>query len=45
VEDKTGYRVNEAYEMVEGDWKFEYRFMNKTLIERSFTTYLPEKSD
>jgi hypothetical protein len=43
VEDKTGYRVNEPYEMVEGDWKFEYRFMNKRLIERSFVTYLPEK--
>lgn len=41
VEDKTGYRVNEAFEMVEGDWIFEYRFMNKTLIKRNFTTYLP----
>lgn len=42
VEDKTGYRINEPYEMVEGDWHFEYRFMNKTLIKRKFTTYLPE---
>ncbi|MDT8382795.1 MAG: DUF3859 domain-containing protein [Gammaproteobacteria bacterium] len=42
VEDKTGYRINETYEMVEGDWHFEYRFMNKMLIERRFTTYLPE---
>lgn len=41
VEDKTGYRVNEAFEMVEGDWRFEYRFMNKVLIERNFTTFLP----
>lgn len=41
VEDKTGYRVNEEFEMVEGDWQFEYRFMNKTLIKRTFTTYLP----
>ena len=41
VEDKTGYRVNEAYEMVEGDWLFEYRFMDKTLIKHTFTTYLP----
>lgn len=38
VEDKTGYRINEAYEMVEGDWHFEYRFMNKMLVEHSFTT-------
>ena len=41
VEDKTGYRVNEAFEMVEGDWLFEYRFMNKTLIKHTFTTFLP----
>ena len=41
VEDKTGYRVNEAFEMVEGDWLFEYRFMDKTLIKHTFTTYLP----
>jgi len=42
VEDKTGYRINEDFEMVEGDWHFKYLFMNKPLIERSFTTYLPE---
>ena len=40
VEDKTGYRVNEAFEMVEGDWTFEYRFMDRTLIKHTFTTYL-----
>jgi hypothetical protein len=43
VEDKTGYRINEPYEMVEGDWHFEYRFMDKVLIERTFKTYLPEE--
>ena len=43
VEDKTGYRVNETYEMVEGDWRFEYRFMDKVLIERTFTTFLPDE--
>ncbi len=42
VEDKTGYRINEDFEMVEGDWYFEYRFMNKTLIGQTFTTYLPK---
>lgn len=41
VEDKTGYRMNESYEMVEGDWVFEYRFMNKPLITQRFTTYRP----
>lgn len=42
VEDKAGYRVNEDYEMVEGDWKFEFRFMNKVLMSQTFTTYFPE---
>lgn len=40
VEDKTGYRINEDFEMVEGDWEFEFRFMNKTLLKQTFTTYL-----
>jgi len=40
VEDKTGYRINEDFEMVEGDWKFEFRFLNKTLIKQTFTTFL-----
>lgn len=39
VEDKTGYRINEDFEMVEGDWQFEFRFMNKTLLKQTFTTY------
>lgn len=39
VEDKMGYRLNENFEMVEGDWKFEFRFMNKTLLTQTFTTY------
>jgi hypothetical protein len=42
VEDKTGYRINEAYEMVEGEWHFSFRFMNKTLLEQKFVTYKPE---
>lgn len=41
VEDKTGYRMNEKYEMVEGDWVFEYLFMNKPLMVQRFTTYKP----
>lgn len=41
VEDKTGYRMNEKYEMVEGDWVFEYLFMNRPLMVQRFTTYKP----
>jgi len=43
VEDKIGYHISEDYEMVEGDWQFEFLFMNKTLLKQTFTTYLPEK--
>lgn len=39
VEDKAGYRLNEEFELVEGDWQFEFRFMNKTLIKQTFTTF------
>ncbi len=41
VEDKAGYRINEDFEMVEGDWQFEFRFLSKTLLKQNFTTYLP----
>lgn len=41
VEDKTGYRMNELYELVEGEWSFEYRFMDKTLLKQTFMTYQP----
>ncbi len=43
VEDKIGYRIDEDFEMVEGDWQFEFLFMNKTLLKQTFTTYLQEK--
>lgn len=39
VEDQTGYRLNEDFELVEGDWQFEFRFMNKPLLVQKFTTY------
>lgn len=41
VEDKAGYQMNQPYEMVEGDWVFEYRFMNKPILVQRFTTYKP----
>ena len=39
VEDKVGYRMNEDFELVEGEWHFEFRFMNKTLMKQTFTTF------
>lgn len=43
VEDKAGYRINEDFEMVAGEWQFEFRFMNKTLLKQTFTTFVQEK--
>jgi len=43
VEDKIGYSINEDFEMVEGDWQFEFLFMNKTLLKQTFTTHFQEK--
>jgi len=43
VEDQVGYSINEDFEMVEGDWQFEFLFMNKTLLKQTFTTYLQDK--
>ncbi|MCF6256086.1 MAG: DUF3859 domain-containing protein [Gammaproteobacteria bacterium] len=43
VEDQIGYSINEDFEMVEGDWQFEFLFMNKTLLKQAFTTYLQDK--
>lgn len=39
VEDKAGYVLSEDFEMVEGDWHFEFLFMNKPLLKQTFTTY------
>lgn len=39
VEDEAGYSLNQDYELVEGEWRFMYRFMNKPLFEQRFTTY------
>lgn len=39
VKDRMGYRTNEDYEVVEGEWSFEFRFMNKPLLVQKFTTY------
>lgn len=42
VEDKVGYRMTEDFELVEGEWQFEFRLMNKTLMKQNFTTFKEE---
>lgn len=40
-----GYGLNEAYELVEGDWIFQLWYQNKILVEQKFTTYRPAKKN
>ncbi len=41
----TGYGLNEAYEMLEGDWTFEIWQGGNKLVEYTFTTYWPDAAD
>jgi hypothetical protein len=41
VVDQTGYRMDHDYELVEGEWVFQYRFLTTTFMEQRFTTYKP----
>jgi len=36
--DYAGYRLNHDYEMVEGDWRFEFWYEDKRLFEQKFKT-------
>lgn len=38
LSDYAGYRLNQDYEMVEGDWRFEFWHANKKLLEQKFKT-------
>lgn len=41
----TGYAFDEDYEMVEGEWRFQYWYGDRLLVEQSFVTYRPEAGD
>lgn len=43
IDDKTGYQLNKDFEMVEGDWRFEYWLGERKLLEKSFKVVRPEK--
>ena len=38
LSDYAGYRLNQDYEMVEGEWRFEFWHANKKLLEQKFKT-------
>lgn len=37
----AGYSLDEDYELVQGEWIFQYWFENKLLVEQKFVTYVP----
>lgn len=44
VVDQTGYSIMQDYEMVEGEWVFQYRFLDSVFMEQRFVTYKPKGS-
>jgi len=40
----SGYSLDEDYELVEGEWTFQYWLEDKMLIEQKFHTYWPADS-
>ncbi len=38
VENQSGYSIDHDYEMVEGDWTFEYWYNDEKLLSQSFKT-------
>jgi hypothetical protein len=41
----TGYGLDEDYELVEGDWTFEFWYQDRKVIEQKFTTYWPDDEE
>jgi len=39
VEDYSGYSIDHDYEMVEGEWTFEYWYNQHKLLSQTFKTY------
>ena len=41
----TGYGLNEKYEMLEGEWRFQIWHQDKKLVEQTFVTYWPDDAE
>jgi hypothetical protein len=41
IETQTGYKFDKEYEMVAGEWKFQYWRDDQLLLEQTFTVYDP----
>ena len=40
-ENHSGYKFDNDYEMVAGEWVFQYLYNNKMIVEQKFTLYKP----
>ena len=45
IENETGYSIDNQYEMVEGEWKFEYWYNKQKLVSQTFTTFMKSSAD
>jgi len=42
IENESGYSIDHEFEMVEGEWKFEYWYNNDKLLSQTFNTYMKQ---
>ena len=44
IENESGYSMDHEFELVEGEWKFEYWYYKQKLISQTFHTYKKEEA-
>ena len=44
IENESGYSIDHEFELVEGEWKFEYWYYKQKLLSQSFNTYKKEET-
>jgi len=42
IENQSGYSLDHDYELVEGEWTFEYWYYKQRLVSQTFVTYKSE---
>jgi hypothetical protein len=45
IVNESGYSIDNQYEMVEGEWKFEYWYNKQKLVSQTFTTFMEQNAD
>jgi len=45
IEDKSGYKLDNEYEMIAGDWSFQYWNRERMLVEQKFTVRAATEKD